>query len=186
MRRISGPRAALLAGAALALMPVAALMFRYNNPDAVMVLLMMAAVGVLLLLACVNVASMLLARSATRRREMAMRVALGAGRLRIIRQVLTESLLLATLGGGCGVLLAYFGAHAMVTIIGSGRSPVGMPQPLQIPVHLDLGVLLFAAGAAVATGVLFGLAPAWHAFVSAPSSSPPTVRYRAPSSPSYS
>jgi len=134
-------------------------------------LLMLAAVGVLLLLACVNVASMLLARSAARRREMAMRVALGAGRLRIIRQVLTESLLLATLGGGCGVLLAYFGAHAMVKIIGSGRSPVGMPQPLQIPVHLDLGVLLFAAGAAVATGILFGLAPAWHALVSAPSSS---------------
>jgi putative ABC transport system permease protein len=134
-------------------------------------LLMMAAVGVLMLLACVNVASMLLARSAARRREMAMRVALGAGRLRIIRQVLTESLLLSTLGGGCGVLLAYFCAHALVKIIGSGRSPVGMPQPLQIPVHLDLRVLLFAAGAAVATGVLFGVVPAWHAFVSAPSSS---------------
>lgn len=134
-------------------------------------LLMMAAVGVLLLLACINVASMLLARSAARRHEMAMRVALGAGRLRIIRQVLTESLLLSTLGGACGVLLAYFGAHALVTIIGSGRSPVGMPQPLQIPVHLDLRVLLFAAGAALATGVLFGVAPAWHAFASAPSSS---------------
>jgi predicted permease len=134
-------------------------------------LLLMAAVGVLLLLACINVASMLLARSAARRHEMAMRVALGAGRLRIIRQVLTESLLLSTVGGGCGVLLAYFGAHAMVTIIGSGRSPVGMPQPLQIPVHLDLRVLLFAAAAAVATGVLFGAVPAWYAFVSAPSSS---------------
>ncbi len=134
-------------------------------------LLMMAAVGVLLLLACINVASMLLARSAARRREMAMRVALGAGRLRIIRQVLTESLLLATLGGGCGALLAYFGAHTLVKIIGSGRSPVGMPQPLQIPVHLDLPVLLFAAGAAVATGVLCGLVPAWYAFASAPSSS---------------
>jgi putative ABC transport system permease protein len=134
-------------------------------------LLMMAAVGVLLLLACVNVASMLLARSAARRREMAMRVALGAGWLRIIRQVLTESLLLSTFGGGCGVLLAYFGAHALVKIIGSGRSPVGMPQPLQIPVHLDLRVLLFAASAAVATGILFGVVPAWHALVSAPSSS---------------
>jgi predicted permease len=134
-------------------------------------LLMMAAVGVLLLLACINVSSMLLARSTARSHEMAMRVALGAGRRRIIRQVLTESLLLSTLGGGCGVLLAYFGVHALVTIIGSGRSPVGMPQPLQIPVHLDLRVLLFAAGAALATGVLFGLAPAWYAFASAPSSS---------------
>jgi putative ABC transport system permease protein len=134
-------------------------------------LLIMAAVGVLLLLACINVAGMLLARSAARRHEMAMRVALGAGRLRIIRQVLTESLLLSTSGGACGVLLAYFGAHALATIIGSGRSPVGMPQPLQIPVHLDLRVLLFAAGAALATGVLFGVAPAWHAFASVPSSS---------------
>lgn len=134
-------------------------------------LLMMAAVAVLLLLACVNVASMLLARSAARRHEMAMRVALGAGRFRIIRQVLTESLLLSTFGGAGGVVLAYFGAHALVTIIGSGRSPVGMPQPLQIPVHLDLRVLLFATGAALATGVLFGFVPAWHAFASAPSSS---------------
>ena len=134
-------------------------------------LLMMAAVGVLMLLACVNVASMLLARSAARRREMAMRVALGAGRFRIIRQVLTESLLLSAVGGACGVLVAYFSAHALITIIVSGRSPVGMPQPLQIPVHIDLRVLLFAAATAVATGVLFGVVPAWHTFVSTPSSS---------------
>ena len=134
-------------------------------------LLMMAAVVVLLLLACINVASMLLARGAARRREMAVRVALGAGRFRIARQVLTESLLLSTAGGVCGVSLAYFGAHALVKIIASGRSPIHMPQPLQIPVHLDVHVLLFAAGAAVITGLLFGLVPAWHAFVSAPSSS---------------
>jgi putative ABC transport system permease protein len=134
-------------------------------------LLMTAAVAVLMLLACVNVASMLLARSAARRPEIAMRVALGAGRVRIIRQVLTESLLLSVLGGACGVLLAYVGAHGLVRIIVSGRSPVGMPQPLQIPVHIDLRVLLFAAGTAVATGILFGIVPAWHTFVSAPSSS---------------
>jgi predicted permease len=134
-------------------------------------LLMMSAVGVLLLLACINVASMLLARGAARRREMAVRVALGAGRFRIVRQVLTESLLLATMGGVCGVLLAYAGAGALVKIIASGRSPLHMPQPLVIPVHLDLHVLIFAAGAAVTTGLLFGLAPAWNAFVSAPSPS---------------
>lgn len=134
-------------------------------------LLMMSAVGVLLLLACINVASLLLARGAARRREMAVRVALGAGRLRLVRQVMTESLLLSTLGGACGVLLAYGGGGALVKIIASGRSPVGMPQPLQIPVHVDLQVLLFAAGAVVVTGLLFGLVPAWHAFLSAPSAS---------------
>ncbi len=134
-------------------------------------LLMMSAVGVLLLIACINIASMLLARGAARRREMALRVALGAGRFRIVRQVLTESLLLSTIGGVCGILLAYVGAGALVKIIASGRLPVGMPQPLEIPVDLDLHVLLFAAGAAVTTGLLFGLAPAWNAFVSAPSAS---------------
>jgi len=134
-------------------------------------LLMMSAVGVLLLLACINVASLLLARGAARRREMAVRVALGAGRIRLVRQVLTESLLLSTVGGVCGVVVAYVGANALVAFIASGRSPVGMPQPLDIPVHLDLRVLLFAAGTAVTTGLLFGLAPAWNAFGSAPSSS---------------
>jgi predicted permease len=134
-------------------------------------LLLMSAVGVLLLLACINVASLLLARGAARRREMAVRVALGAGRFRLVRQVLTESLLLSTVGGVCGVFVAYFGAHALVKVIASGRSPVGMPQPLEIAVHLDFRVLLFAAGTAVITGLLFGLAPAWNAFVSAPSSS---------------
>jgi predicted permease len=134
-------------------------------------LMMMWAVGVLLLIACINIASMLLARGAARRREMAVRVALGAGRLRIVRQVLTESLLLSTVGGVCGVLLAYLGAHALVKIIASGRSPIHMPEPLQIPVALDLHVLLFALGAALSTGFFFGLAPACNAFVSAPSSS---------------
>jgi predicted permease len=134
-------------------------------------LLLMSAVGVLLLLACINVASLQLARVAARRREMAVRVALGAGRFRLVRQVLTESLLLSTIGGVCGVFVAYVGANALVKVIASGRSPVGMPQPLDIPVQLDLRVLLFAAGTAVITGLLFGLAPAWNAFVSAPSSS---------------
>jgi predicted lysophospholipase L1 biosynthesis ABC-type transport system permease subunit len=134
-------------------------------------LLMMWAVAVLLLVACINVASMLLARSAARHREMAVRVALGAGRVHIVQQVLTESVLLSSVGGACGLALAYFGEHALVKIIVSGRSPVGMPQPLEIPVHLDLRVLLFAAGAAVITGLLFGLVPAWHALASAPSTS---------------
>ena len=134
-------------------------------------LLMMATAGVLLVLVCINIASMLLARGAARRREISVRVALGAGRLRVVRQLLTESLLLAAIGGAGGVLIAYWGARTVMTLITSGRSPAGMPQPLQIPVHLDLHVLLFAAGATLGTGVLFGLVPAWHAFVSAPCSS---------------
>jgi predicted permease len=133
-------------------------------------LLTMAAVSVLLLMACVNVASMMLARGAARRREMAVRVALGAGRFRLVRQVLTESLLLSTMGGVLGVLLAYAVAESLARFMASGRAPVGMQQPLQIPVDLDPHVLLAAACAALVTTLLFGLAPAWKAFVSAPSS----------------
>ena len=133
-------------------------------------LLTMAAVGVLLLMACVNVASLMLARGAARRREMAVRVALGAGRFRLVRQVLTESLLLSTMGSVLGVLLAYSAAASLARFMASGRAPVGMQQPLQIPIDLDLQVLLAAAGSALITTLLFGLAPAWNAFVSAPSS----------------
>jgi predicted lysophospholipase L1 biosynthesis ABC-type transport system permease subunit len=132
-------------------------------------LLTMAAVGVLLLMACVNVASMMLARGAARRREMSVRVALGAGRFRLVRQVLTESLLLSTMGSVLGVLLAYSAAESLARFMASGRAPVGMQQPLQIPVDLDLQVLLAAAGFALVTTLLFGLVPAWNAFVSAPS-----------------
>jgi predicted permease len=131
----------------------------------------MAAVAVLLLMACVNVAGLLLARGAARRREMAVRVALGVGRLRLVRHVFTEALLLSTIGGLLGVLVAYIGADALVRFIKSGRSPVGMPQPLEISSHLDLTVLMFAAAASLTTGVLFGLAPALSAFVSMPASS---------------
>jgi predicted permease len=131
----------------------------------------MVAVAVLLLIACVNVASMLLARGASRRCEMAVRVALGAGRFRLVRQVLTESLLLSTIASVLGVLFAFLGADALVRFIKSGRSPVGMPQPLELSSDLDLTVLMFAAAAALATGLLFGVAPALSAFVSTPASS---------------
>jgi predicted permease len=131
-------------------------------------LLLMAVVGVLLLIACANVASMLLARGAARQREMAVRVSLGAGRFRLVRQVLTESLLLSGAGALLGVLLAYFGAGALVRILESGRQMPGLSFHIEVPIRPDPHVLLFTAAVALLTGVLFGLAPAWSAFASAP------------------
>jgi putative ABC transport system permease protein len=128
-------------------------------------LVLMAVVALLLLIACANVASLLLARGAARQREMAVRVSLGAGRLRLLRQGLTESVLLAASGGLLGTLLAYWGTGALVRIMGSGR--------LRVELHArpDFVVLLFTAGIALLTGVLFGLAPAWQTFRSTPASS---------------
>ncbi|MEX2300136.1 MAG: ABC transporter permease [Bryobacterales bacterium] len=133
-------------------------------------LFVMAVVGLLLLIACTNVASMLLARGAAREREMALRVALGAGKIRLLRQMLTESLLLSTAGTLIGAGLAYFGAGALVRIIASGRM-IGLPRALEIPVEPDSRVLLFTTGVALLTGVLFGLVPALRAMSAAPASS---------------
>jgi putative ABC transport system permease protein len=130
-------------------------------------LALMAMVGVLLLLACVNIASLLLARGAVREREMALRAAIGASRLRLWRQVFAESLLLSGGGGIIGIVVAYFGATTVVRILLSGRPIVGLPPQLHIDVQPDLRVLLFTALVAVATGVLFGLVPAWNASASA-------------------
>ncbi|HXE05558.1 MAG TPA: ABC transporter permease [Bryobacteraceae bacterium] len=130
-------------------------------------LLMMAVVGLLLLIACTNIASLLLARGAARRHEMALRVSLGAGRFRLVRQVLTESLLLSGAGGLLGIYLAYLAAAELARILASGRQIVRIAIPVQIDAH----VLLFTAGVALFTGLLFGLAPAWNAFASAPASS---------------
>lgn len=132
-------------------------------------LALMAVVGLLLLIACTNLANMLLARGAARRHELAVRVALGAGRLRLMRQVLTESLLLSAAGALLGVFLASFGADALAWIMTSGRQGPG-PR-LAIQPHPDTHVLLFTGGVALLTGLLFGLAPAWNAFASSPASS---------------
>ncbi len=134
-------------------------------------LLLLAVVALLLLLACTNLASILLARGAARQHEMAVRVSLGAGRLRLMRQVLTESLLLSAAGGLLGVFLAYFGAGALVRILASGRQIPGLPPHLELSIHPDTHVLFFTAGIALLTGVLFGLPSAWNAFASAPASS---------------
>ena len=129
---------------------------------------LMAVVGLLLLIACINLANMLLARGAARRHEMAVRVALGAGRFGLMRLVLSESLLLSAAGALLGIVLASFGADALVRVITSGRQPPG--PPLEIQVHLDVHVLVFAAAVALLTALLFGLAPAWNAFASGPAS----------------
>jgi ABC-type antimicrobial peptide transport system permease subunit len=112
------------------------------------------------------VASLLLARGAAHQREMAVRVSLGASRSRLMRQVLTESLLLSAAGSLPAVFLAYFGAEALLRILESGRQMPGFPLHLDIPLQPDGHVLLFSAGVALLTGVLFGLAPAWNAFAS--------------------
>ncbi len=118
--------------------------------------LLLGAVSLVLLIACVNVASLMLARAVSRERELAMRVALGAGRGRLIRQCLTESAVLGLLGGALGVLLAVAGIRPFVILW-----PEGLPRAEEI--RLDWHVLLFAAGASLVSGLLFGLAPAMRA-----------------------
>jgi putative ABC transport system permease protein len=123
-------------------------------------LILMAVAGLLLLIACVNLASMLLARAAVRQREMAVRVGLGASRIRLVRQVLTESLLLSAAGTLLGVLFAHFTTGVLVGIIASGREH----ERWVLQVQPDFHMLLFAAGVAMLTGLCFGTAPALHAF----------------------
>jgi predicted permease len=116
--------------------------------------MLMAIVGMVLLIACANVGSLLLSRAASRKAEISLRMALGATRGRIIRQLLTESMLLAVVGGVCGVLLAQWGVIVLVGLVAKG-SPLNT-RP-------DVGVLAFTAGVSVLAGLLFGLVPAVQA-----------------------
>ena len=118
---------------------------------------LMSLVGLVVLLACANMANLLLARSAARQREMSVRMALGAGRARILRQVLTETMLLAVLGGLVGLLVGYFGRQAILAMLSSPA------EPMELPGGLDWGVFAFNAALSLATGILFGVAPAWQA-----------------------
>jgi predicted permease len=118
---------------------------------------LMTLVGFVLLLACANIANLMLARATRRQREMSVRLALGAGRMRVVMQMLVESLLLAAIGGACGLGMGYLARRAIpqLTERGWARTP--------IPVHFDWTVFAFTAAVTMLTAILFGVAPAWAA-----------------------
>jgi len=141
----------------LVLMPapqaISGLREQFSTPLTVL----MTAVGLVLLVACANLAGLMLARSSTRHREFAVRLALGAGRARIVRQLLTESLLLSLAGGTAGILLAYWSVQPLVAFMSRG----GL-WPSHVAVYLDLRVLVFTFAVSILTGIFFGLAPAFR------------------------
>jgi predicted permease len=119
--------------------------------------IIMAIVALVLLIACANVANLLLARAVARQREISVRLALGCSRFRLLRQLLTESLLLSALGTAVGSLVAWWGSHALLRMVDTGYGPP------QLDLSPDARVLLFTAAVMVLTGIGFGLAPAWRA-----------------------
>ncbi|HEY2013371.1 MAG TPA: ABC transporter permease [Bryobacteraceae bacterium] len=137
--------------------PAGAGLSRLRDQFSKPLMVLMAIVCLLLAIACGNVAGMLLARGAARQREMTLRVSLGAGRFRLVRQLLTESLLLSAIAAALGILLAYVGSQYLVRMMATGR------LPMELHVRPDVRVMLFTAGVALLTGVFFGLIPALRA-----------------------
>ena len=127
-------------------------------------MLLLGVVGLLLLLACINMASLMLARSAGRQRELAVRVGLGAGRGRLVRQMLTEAVMLSAAGTLAGMLLAYAGTGILVRIMASGRAF----EHIDVEVHPDFQLLAVTTAIGVLTALLFGLAPVMYAFRATP------------------
>ena len=129
------------------------LRYQYSRPLVILLIL----VGLILILACANIANLLLARATTRRREIALRLGIGADRSRLVRQLLTESVLLASTGGAIGILFAVWGIHFLTALIANGE------ENFTLHANLNWHVLAATAGLAIATGLLFGLAPALQA-----------------------
>ncbi len=124
-----------------------------------LLLVLLGAVGFVLLIACANVAHLMLTRATTRRREIAIRVAMGARRAHVIRQLLTESVLLSLLGGGLGYLFAQWGIELLISVL---PQQTRIDLPFLDAVHLDVVTFIFLLGMALLTGIVIGLIPAWQ------------------------
>jgi putative ABC transport system permease protein len=151
-RRLERAYPATNTGWGITLFPMAEMFTGRIRP---VLLILLGAVGLLLLIACANLANLLLARAATREKEIAIRGALGAGRARLIRQLLTESLVLAVAGGALGLVLAAWGVRLL-------RNVVPDMFPMLQQMRVDVPVLAFTFGISILTGLLFGMVPAWR------------------------